>query len=341
VIWPAVTAGHLPWRSLPGQLSHAEGLALIDQMAAFGRPRPILVLTGGDVLKHDRLFEVIAHARSQDIAVSVSPSVTPLLTPPVLERLARAGVVAVSFSLDGASPETNDTLRGVLGAWVRSIELMRHAVNVGLKVQINTAVMSSNILELPALFEVIAKVPVDIWGVFFIIHTGSGRAVAEATPVENEAVCHFLYQAGGYGITIRTVEGPFFRRLVQQYEAGTAVPPCATGVRLIADLHRRLGPPAQRFRVRSMRCLRCPGGRRRFQGPSLGPHGRRPGIGPGLRAGRGLISLIGCWWRASAIKTRWIGDSPRVKLRKIKQCRTRGGTSHECAGYAICPKRSG
>ena len=35
-------------RAEPGELTRAEGMDLIDQVAAFGRPYPILVLTGGD-----------------------------------------------------------------------------------------------------------------------------------------------------------------------------------------------------------------------------------------------------------------------------------------------------
>jgi len=37
-------------RALPGELSRAEGQRLIDQVAGFGRPYPILILTGGDCL---------------------------------------------------------------------------------------------------------------------------------------------------------------------------------------------------------------------------------------------------------------------------------------------------
>lgn len=39
---------------LPGELSTAEGRALIDEVADFGRPYPILVLTGGDCRLRDR-----------------------------------------------------------------------------------------------------------------------------------------------------------------------------------------------------------------------------------------------------------------------------------------------
>ena len=34
--------------ALPGELTTKQGKDLIDQVAGFGRPYPILVLTGGD-----------------------------------------------------------------------------------------------------------------------------------------------------------------------------------------------------------------------------------------------------------------------------------------------------
>ncbi len=51
----------------PGELSTAEGRALIDQVAGFGRPYPILVLTGGDCLLRPDLFHLVDYAVSLGI----------------------------------------------------------------------------------------------------------------------------------------------------------------------------------------------------------------------------------------------------------------------------------
>jgi MoaA/NifB/PqqE/SkfB family radical SAM enzyme len=34
----------------PGEFDHEASLAFLDQLAAFGRPAPVLVITGGDAL---------------------------------------------------------------------------------------------------------------------------------------------------------------------------------------------------------------------------------------------------------------------------------------------------
>ncbi len=67
-------------RALPGELSTADGYRLIDQVAGFGRPYPILVLTGGDCLIRPDVFELAGYASSLGVPVCLSPSVTPLIT---------------------------------------------------------------------------------------------------------------------------------------------------------------------------------------------------------------------------------------------------------------------
>ena len=76
-------------RALPGELSTAEGRALIDQVAGFGRPYPILVLTGGDCLLRPDLFDLVSYAVSIGVPVCLSPSVTPLLTADMIDRIAK------------------------------------------------------------------------------------------------------------------------------------------------------------------------------------------------------------------------------------------------------------
>src|SRR3569832_406655 len=71
----------------PRELTHDEGLALLDRIASFGAPLPHIVFTGGDALKRADLFELIAYARGIGFGVSVAPSATPLLTADALRRL--------------------------------------------------------------------------------------------------------------------------------------------------------------------------------------------------------------------------------------------------------------
>ena len=231
---------------LPGELDGAEGRALIDQVAAFGRPYPILVLTGGDCLLRSDVFEMVAYADSLGVPVAMSPSVTPMLTPDAIARMVDAGVKAVSLSLDGAAAATHDGVRGVPGHFDQTIPAIRALVDAGLKVQINTTVMRANLDELADIAALMAETGVAIWEVFFLVHVGRGEATGAITPAEHEDVCHFLVDASHYGFTVRTVEAPFFRRVVVKRRAGEPAPGTTSYLRLRERLVDRLGPPVGR-----------------------------------------------------------------------------------------------
>jgi len=233
-------------RALPGELTTAEGCDLIDQVAAFGRPAPILVLTGGDCLARPDLFDLVEHARSRGIPVALSPSVTPSLTPATVERIAASGVRAVSISLDGADPATHESVRGVPGHYAATIAAIEAFVATGLTVQVNTTVMQPNLAELPDIVAQLRDRRVAIWEVFFLVHVGRGVAAGAITARQHEDVCHFLYDASHYGMVVRTVEAPFFRRVVVQRRAGGSVPRTNTYQSLAARLGHLLGPPSHR-----------------------------------------------------------------------------------------------
>lgn len=228
-----------PW---PGELGTDEGKHLIDQVAGFGRPYPILVFTGGDCLLRPDLFDLVEHATSYGIPTALSPSVTPALTGEAIERIAASGVKAVSISLDGAVPATHDGVRGIEGHFRKTLDAIRALVAAGLTVQINTTVMRANVDELADVAALLAELQVHIWEVFFLVQVGRGTAQGALTPAEHEDVCHLLWDASHYGYIVRTVEAPFFRRVVTQRRADDAAPDSELYRRLVARLEALLGP---------------------------------------------------------------------------------------------------
>ena len=198
---------------LPDELTPEEGRELVRQVAAFGNPAPVLVLTGGDCLERPDIFEIAALAVELGVKPAVSPSVTPRLQPAVFRRIHRVGVDAVSISLDGATGTTHDGVRGVPGHFTATIESICSAVASGLRVQVNTAVMRENMDELPLLASLLRGLQVSVWELFFLVVTGRAAAGSALTAGECEEVCHLLFDASGYGFAVRTVEAPFFRRV--------------------------------------------------------------------------------------------------------------------------------
>ena len=201
----------------PAELTAPEGLALIDRLARFGAPLPHLVLTGGDPLKRPDLFELIAAAQARGFGVSVAPSATPLLTLQMIDRLAPAGVEAVSLSLDGSEATRHDALRGVPGCFDRTVAAARACVAAGMPFQVNTLVCEETLADLPAVHAVAVGLGAARWSLFFLVAVGRGTVLRPITA----AACERLFErlldlASPGGPVVTTTEAPHFRRVVRE-----------------------------------------------------------------------------------------------------------------------------
>jgi radical SAM protein len=200
----------------PGELSSTEAKALIDEIAAFSKPSPILIFTGGDCFERTDLIELIDHARQRGVRMGVAPSVTARLTRERMSALLERGVRSVSISLDGATSATHDIVRGVAGHFDATRSALAMLADMGFRLQVNTTIMSTNIHELADVAATLKELGVAIWEAFFLVNVGRGAKLVEIKPSEAEEVCHFLVDASYYDLTVRTVEGPFFRRVQRQ-----------------------------------------------------------------------------------------------------------------------------
>lgn len=199
---------------MSGELDGDEAADFIDALTGFGRPSPVLVVTGGDVLMRADLLGLVDRASALGVPLAVAPSVTPLLTSEMLTALRSRGVKAASISLDGASPETHEGIRQVEGHFEPTLAAIRLLRSHGFTVQVNTLVMRENAHELADIARLVKQMGASIWELFFLVQVGRGTALEELSPAENEDVCHFLVDASRYDVIVRTVEAPFFRRVV-------------------------------------------------------------------------------------------------------------------------------
>ena len=203
----------------PNELSTDEGKALIDQLADFGHPPPVFVISGGDPLKRPDLFELIDHATSQGLPTAVTPAPTELLDQSVLDRFAELGVKRIALSLDGATPEAHDEFRGEEGSFDLIMERARMAKEAGVGIQINTTVTANTVDDLPAIADIVEDLGAAMWEVFFLVPIGRGEELAQLEPEETIEVMEWLYerQKGAPFRTI-TVEAPHYRVVADKVE---------------------------------------------------------------------------------------------------------------------------
>lgn len=201
---------------LPGELSTGEGLRLLEEVATY-RPKPLLLLTGGDPLAREDLFVLLGRAQELGLKVGLTPAATPLLTREMVFRLREAGVTRLALSLDGARPETHDAFRGERGTFTRTLEALDWAKAAQLPTQVNTTVTRDNWTEIQALPDLLAEKGVVLWSLFFLVPVGRGALLQQLSARQFEKVLHWLYQVSQeYPFHVKTTEAHHFRRVVLQ-----------------------------------------------------------------------------------------------------------------------------
>jgi radical SAM protein len=223
----------------PRELDTAAAKDLLHQVAAFGQPAPLFVITGGDPFQRPDLTELIAHGRETGVRVAVSPSGTPTLTADRLRELHAAGTVGLSLSLDGSTADLHDTFRGVPGVFRWTLDAWDAARSLGMKVQINTTVARHNLHDLPGIVRLVAEHGAMLWSAFFLVPTGRGRTLGALTPAETEDVLNFVYDVG-LTVPAKTTEAHHFRRVALQRQILAATGDDHVAVLGLGSLYREL-----------------------------------------------------------------------------------------------------
>ncbi|WP_406840428.1 TIGR04053 family radical SAM/SPASM domain-containing protein [Streptomyces sp. AHU1] len=199
----------------PRELDTVAAQDLLRQVAAFGQPAPLFVITGGDPFQRPDLTDLIAYGRRIGVRVAVSPSGTPTLTEERLRAVHAAGASGLSLSLDGSTAELHDAFRGVPGVFRWTLDAWDTARALGLKVQINTTVARHNLHDLPDIVRLVAEHGAMLWSAFFLVPTGRGRDLGVLTPGEVEDVLNFVHDVG-LTVPAKTTEAHHFRRVALQ-----------------------------------------------------------------------------------------------------------------------------
>jgi radical SAM protein len=204
-------------RQDPRELSTAEGRRLLEGLAAFGRPAPHVVLTGGDPLKRPDFWTLLEHGAALGLGLSVAPSATRALSREAMRRFKGAGVEAISLSLDGSDPARHDRFRGVPGCFGWTVEAGASAAAAGLPFQVNTLVTAETRDDLPAIAGTVARMGAARWSLFFLIQVGRGRALGQLAPDACEQLMGWLWErAQDAPFVLTTTEAPHYRRVALQ-----------------------------------------------------------------------------------------------------------------------------
>jgi len=121
-------AGH----SLPDELSKDESLDLCRQIIELDIP--YVAISGGEPLLCPHVFDVCGSIRSSNISLKIETN-GELIDKQAAEKLASLKLLSVQISLDGATPQTHESLR-VAGNWRKVISVCKMLVECGVNTEV-------------------------------------------------------------------------------------------------------------------------------------------------------------------------------------------------------------
>jgi heme d1 biosynthesis radical SAM protein NirJ len=154
----------------PGELSHEQAMAVLDDLHDFGIPA--LILSGGEPLSRFDFFPLAERARELGFR-HLSLSTNGTRVAPHIDRIADLGFDYVGISLDGIGA-MNDWFRGVDGAFDEALAGVRACKSRGVKVGLRFTITEDNADMLPAMLDLCEAEGVDKFYLSHLVYAGRG-----------------------------------------------------------------------------------------------------------------------------------------------------------------------
>lgn len=226
----------------PDELTTLEGFKLLSMINMMGTP--IMVLSGGDPVQRDDLFELIRYGADLGMRMATIPAATSRLTYELVKGLKDVGLDQIAFSLDGPDRETHDTFRGVPGSFDITMNGAEYARRVGLPLQINTTLSKYNYGKFDEIAELVRNMGVVFWEVFFLVPVGRGKLLEQMKALEYERLFEKLYRfSKEVDFIVKITEAQHYRRyVIEQEMRNRDIGENLEGMNLPGRLRRDFGP---------------------------------------------------------------------------------------------------
>lgn len=200
----------------PGELDTEKCLEILDQIASIGKP--IVILTGGEPLLREDIFELSRHGTQLGLRMVMATNAT-LLTPEFAQKMKSSGIQRVSVSLDRATAVKHDQFRKVPGAFegtLGGVEILKKA---GIEFQVNTTVTKHNVHEVQEILDMVIDLGAVAHHIFLLVPTGRAKDMInqEIDAQAYEKLLHWFYHAGKeVPIHLKATCAPHYYRILRQ-----------------------------------------------------------------------------------------------------------------------------
>ncbi len=191
-------------------------LSLLDGIKEVGEP--IIILTGGEPLLRDDIFEIAAYGTKIGLRMVMAPNGT-LVTKEKAAMMKESGIKRISISLDGSSRQSHDRFRGVSGAFDGAMNGIQMAKNAKIPFQINTTITKTNLLEIPKILTLAEELGAVAHHIFLLVPTGRGKYIVDQAidAEEYEKTLNWFYdQRDKTSLQLKATCAPHYYRILRQ-----------------------------------------------------------------------------------------------------------------------------
>ncbi len=192
-----------------GELTHQEGLALLEDLRAFNVPA--VLFSGGEPLARPDTPALIAYAQSLGLSCTLSTNGL-LIDEAMADRLAALGLKYAGISVDGIRAR-HDKLRGLQGAFEGTLAAIDRCRARGIKVGLRFTVHALNQTDLDAIFDICLEHDVQRLCVYHLAYAGRGGKMqkVDLAAEQTRAIMDRIFErtrrchAEGYALEVLTV----------------------------------------------------------------------------------------------------------------------------------------
>ncbi len=194
-------------KKFKGELDTKEAKVFIEDL---GELRvPVLLISGGEPLLREDIFELIQYAKNYKIRSTISTNGT-LIDKEMANNLKQNGVSYVGISLDGIGSK-HDEFRGVKGSFDKAIIGIRNCLDIGQKVGLRFTISRDNYNQLENIFNLIKEERIPRVCFYHLAYSGRGNSMIEKdiTYVEKRLAMDLIMEKAiefGKNVEILTVD---------------------------------------------------------------------------------------------------------------------------------------
>jgi len=175
-----------------GELNTTEAKKVIDDLSSINVP--VLLISGGEPLIRNDLFEIINYALNKTIKVTLSTNGT-LINKNIAQKIKDSGISYVGISLDGLK-KTHNNFRGKENAFKKAIKGIDNCLKINQKVGIRFTITKSNLKELPAIINLMEKKDIPRACFYHLVYSGRGENLKkqDTTDKQKQEILDLLYK---------------------------------------------------------------------------------------------------------------------------------------------------